>query len=386
MYFDNDSMCIWERHKLPLDWESRLLAHVPTGPTAPIVTAMQNLVIRYGERSILIWQVQELALSICGFKRPRFHAAYDSVATKLTNIDGSPWPLEIPLDEHLRGKHPATQLTNFLGSCDGEWRALMHLINAGWLPLKRKRDGRPDWLVRKDGRDLAVEVKTKMPLASSTGRLTRYFIGLSMLPRFEFLQELDFSWYVDDDTTDSMVNNFIELFFEHFNVIESRAREGHPSMMTLDCAMETRLCVRGVRSFSLVMTRDECINEMWKHICVMFLASPRRFADTVFTGGGRARTSLGADDELPRLGVSFERLLRKKQSAKRDDETLVLMVWHMPFSAFCYEPAQIDEFWRSWCTDHGVVRGALLPVTPAGNLQPLVLTEAARLDLSDVDR
>jgi len=59
-------------------------------------------------------------------------------------------------------------------------------------------------------------------------------------------------------------------------------------------------------------------------------------------------------------------------------------MWHMPFHAMSYEPERLAAFWRSWCDEQGITRGAPQPITPGGRCLPALLTDAAvhELDLS----
>ncbi|HXI98747.1 MAG TPA: hypothetical protein VNG73_07355 [Gemmatimonadaceae bacterium] len=259
MYTDDDSLYVWERHALPDDWQERLLRFRPEGATAPIVAAVQAIVRRHGDLSIIVWQVQELALSVCGHGRPRFLAAYEHVCARLSDVGGSEWPLTTALNEHLRGDDHVTQLQNRFLSCEGEWRALLRLADAGWRPVNRSRDrADPDWVVQKDSYELSVEVKTKLPLASATGRLTRAFIGLGMLQRFAFLRELDYSWYAGDHLNDATARAFVESFIEHADVIWTHGSAGLVTVMSLPCNDGAlRMGVRAPRWFWVELCRTD---------------------------------------------------------------------------------------------------------------------------------
>jgi hypothetical protein len=73
----------------------------------------------------------------------------------------------------------------------------------------------------------------------------------------------------------------------------------------------------------------------------------------------------------------LHRLLRANQLRHVRGDTLVVLVWHMPFHALSYGDDELTTFWRGWCEGHGVVYGALQRVTPGGNPMPLLLTPAA---------
>jgi hypothetical protein len=387
MHIDDDSLYVWERHALPDDWQQRLLSFMPEGATAPVVAAVQAIVRQHGDLSIIAWQVQELALAVCGQDRPRFFAAYQDMCARLSDLGGSEWPLTIAINEHLSGDDHVTQIQNRFVACEGEWRALLRLADAGWRPVNRNRgSGDPDWVVKKDSEELSVEVKTKLPLASATGRLTRAFIGLGMLRRFAFLRNLDYSWFADDHLNDTTVRTFIASFIENADLIGAHGSGGQVMLMPLFCdAGALRMRVRSPGSF-LVELRTADRRNAGKQVVrrLVLDATPASFADHLFTGGGSARRSDGPDVELPLTSAAFKRLLRVKQMSHFHRDTLLLMMWHMPFHTLSYEPDRLAAFWRSWCDEQGIRRGALQPVTPGGRCLPVFLTDIAarELDLS----
>lgn len=383
MFTDDDSLYVWERHALPDNWKEQVLHVVPAGPLGPVIASIQAIVRRHGDLAIIVWQVQELAVLACGRDRPRLRAAYEHPCARLVEVAGSSWPITTALAEHLRGDDHTMQLQKRFLACEGEWHALLRLVDGGWMPVRTDREhGGPDWLVTKGGVELPVEVKTKMPLGTTAGRLTRAFIGLAMLPRFAFLRDLDYTWYADDDLNDATALDFLQGFLEHAATIAKAGCGGEVQRTLLESSRGTlRLFVRAERSFRLEFSRVR--DGTPHHRRVVFEATPAAVADHVFTGGGSARVSNGPEAELPAIGNAFSRLVRGKQMLRMSSETLLVLVWHMPFHAMSYEPERLDRFWKSWCDEHGVVRGALQPITPAGNDFAMVMTDAAReLDLA----
>jgi len=379
MLTDDDSLYVWERHGLPEDWQARLRATEVSGAIAPVTAAVHKLVERYGDLSVILWQVQELALAACGHDRPRFCAAYGDVCTRLAEAAGGDWPISLALAEHLSVADHITQVQKRFLACEGEWRALLSLVDSGWSPVFQARtSGAADWVVQRGGRTLAVEVKTKMALATAAGRLTRAFIGLPMLPQFAFLRSFDYTWYTTDNLNDATALAFLQLFLEHANEIGTLAATPPAKSAHFPSDLgRFRFSQRDEHSFWLELARRDADALR----TIRFEAAPAVAADHVFTGGGGARISEGLEKELPEVRKAFDRLVRAKQLRHVRAETLLVLVWHMPFHALSYSDDELTTFWRGWCEGHGVVYGALLRVTPGGNSLPMLLTSAAAHDL-----
>jgi hypothetical protein len=375
MLTDDDSLYVWERHGLPGDWKARLLATDMSGAIGSITSTVHTLVERYGDLSVILWQVQELSLAACGHDRPRFRAAYGDVCTRLVEAAGGEWPISLALAEHLRAADHIMQVQNRFLACEGEWRALLSLADAGWTPVFQARtSGTADWMVQRDSSTIAVEVKTKMPLGTAAGRLTRAFIGLAMLPQFAFLRGFDYTWYTTDNLNDATALAFLQLFLHHADEIRTLATT--PLTKSARFPYDRgrfRFSQRDERSFWLELVRQDADAVR----TIRFEAAPAFAADHVFTGGGGARISEGLVKELPDVRKAFDRLMRANQLRHVRADTLVVLVWHMPFHALSYSEDDLTSFWHKWCEGHGVAHGALLRVTPGGHSLPMLLTPAA---------
>jgi hypothetical protein len=201
---------------LPADWQERVqhLAGGDHGPLTLFVEHVASIVSLHRERSIGVPEVQELALSACGFPPADPFSILRSRLTRLEQAAGGSWPVEEPLKEYSRGmeKKQVHEIARGLDSMQAEWFVLDGFVRDGWRPILMKRgNGKPDWRVRKQ-RELNIDAKYKAVPGSSHARLAWMLRGAALLPAYELLRDFSWSWAVREECRDSSVARFSNRF------------------------------------------------------------------------------------------------------------------------------------------------------------------------------
>ncbi|MFN0242346.1 MAG: hypothetical protein ACKVWV_05580 [Planctomycetota bacterium] len=185
-------------HVLPRNWIDAVLAHRADRAAAPLVCKLQDIVQVHGGESILIEDVQQLAVWICCDRATPHYDPFigaDECLAELYNAAGTTWPATIVLDESSRNsKQSVVGLLTAVSSAKAEWIALRALVREGWVPVPKHRDDGPDWIVELDGRRVSIEVKHKEDVRTWENRLGWAIRGLSCLPGMESLSA--FEWFV----------------------------------------------------------------------------------------------------------------------------------------------------------------------------------------------
>jgi hypothetical protein len=203
---------------LPADWQDRVqrLAGGDHGPLTLFVKHVASIVSLHRERSIGVPEVQELALSACGFPPADPFSILRARLTRLEQCTRGSWPIEEPLQEYSRGMENKWihQIARGLDSMQAEWFVLDRFVREGWRPIFVKRDnGNPDWRVRRQS-ELDIDAKYKAVPGSSHAHLAWMLRGAALLPAHAFLRDFSWDWSVRSDCRDLAVAGFSDCFHD----------------------------------------------------------------------------------------------------------------------------------------------------------------------------
>lgn len=374
---------------LPPNWLDQLVSYRPTGVLTPLVHSLQAFARKQGEAAIGVEHIQELALMVCGVSdHPRFRD-YDQVFELLTSAAGSTWPVTMPLDEQRLDAKSVFDAAQWLITRDGEWLVLRAFIGAGWTPMEpTSRIGR-DWTIIKAGRELPVEVKTKQGLGSGLGRLRFALRGLAMIPEGAFLNRFRWDWNGGGDLTSKAISEYFELLRVGLGEVEQFLAGDAPMYESREIGSNTSASLSAQRlderefELDFALTDNSLSHEERAKNRVSLLAEPNYNHGFAFTGSEDARfirePDVGMLDEIERL--VFDRLGIVKQAAKRTSETVVVVIWEVPWY-WQIDLAAVESRWADWCANSALQHGILLPVR-AFDPPTTLLTRDARVLFPD---
>lgn len=191
-------------HTLSPSWVDQLKTFIPDGVEKPYHERLKAIVTIHGEQSIVIEDVQRLALWYFEGRDTEEKAVvgpFPELSEMLTRVVAAVgeemWLVTLPLDESSRMPHKDVfDLSVDLSTIRSEWQTIDHFIEAGWVPVKSNREnGQPDWIIHKNEQGIEIEVKNKEAIGSARHRLQWAWRGLSLLPEMRPLH--DFSWRLD---------------------------------------------------------------------------------------------------------------------------------------------------------------------------------------------
>jgi hypothetical protein len=201
---------------LPPDWRDKALAVRVAGPANTFVAVLQRLIERHGEKSILIPEVQALAMVACGTGRVTLDH-WIQTADALTRVAGSDWPVRVCLDERSFDNLSIWDTCKELDAIDAKWQALRYVIGLGWKPVEMLRgETDPDWKVQPiaDGRLVELDAKFKRG-RGATGMLLSWILhGAALIERGAVLREYDWSWDVADACRDEYGRQFADALWD----------------------------------------------------------------------------------------------------------------------------------------------------------------------------
>jgi hypothetical protein len=362
-------------HSLPPDWLDRVLRFQPNGVVTPLVETLQAVAKRRGEAAIALEHVQELALTVCGLSGEYRLGAYTELFEVLTSAAGGSWPVTMPLDEQPLANKPVFDAAQRLIACDGEWCVLHAFIRSGWTPLQKKDRLGHDWVVTRGSRELPVEVKTKQTEGSDLGRFQFALRGLAMTPAGTFLNNHSWQWYGGQDLTRSGLAAFYDLLQSNLSEIERLLSSELPLYDQIDVAASTTASLSMQRQdpeqypeqialdFSFIDKMATA--EVRAKNQITLVGHPNRYPGIYISGSAEARFTREADqtmlEDLERYVLN--RLGIVEQATKRSPETLVVLMWEVPFH-WTPDISAIQTRWREWCLKSSVRNGILSPIGP----------------------
>lgn len=355
-------------YSLPENWLDQLVSYRPAGVLTPLVHSLQAFARKRGKAAIGVEHIQELAIMVCGVSdHPRF-PDYEQVFEQLTSAAGSTWPVTMPLEEQRLDAKPVFAAAQQLSAWDGEWLVLRAFIGAGWTPIEPTgRVGR-DWTVMKAGRELPIEVKTKQGEGSGLGRLQFALRGLAMIPEGAFINRFRWDWNGGDDLTQNAISEYFELLLAGLGDVEQFIAERPAIYESLEIGSTNFASLSVQRSdeyqFELdcKLTDSSLTSEQRLKNCVSLTAEPNHYFEYAVIGSHDARWIREADAAmLSEIEIVFNRLGIVEQAAKRTSETVVVVIWEVPWY-WQIDLAAVETRWAYWCAKSALKHGILLPV------------------------
>jgi hypothetical protein len=368
----NTKPCAAEKtYLLPSDWVQQVLGFHAQGALTPLVEALQALVRKRGEAAIALEHVQELALTVCGVSPEKRLDAYERLFQILTSAVGATWPVTMPLEEQPLATKPLFDAAQGLIACDGEWLVLEALIRSQWIPHQKPDRVGHDWLVVRDSRELPVEVKTKQTEGSDLGRFQFALRGLALTPAGSYLNNFSWQWYGGQNLTRKGLSAFYELL--QANLVEvgrvlatqlplyDRVQVASSPFATLSIQRYER----SAAALDFVFIDPNASAELREKNQVTVIAEPNYYPGVYRSGSAEARFLRDTDatmlDELERY--VFSRLKIAEQASKRTSDTVVVLMWEMPFYWQLDLPA-VEQRWRTWCSNQALANAILFPIGP----------------------
>jgi hypothetical protein len=364
-------------HSLPADWLDQLLHFCPDGVIRPLIDALQAIARKRGEASIALEHVQKLALTVCGLSPENRFGDYEELFARLISAAGGNWPVTMPLDEQSLANKPVFDAGQRLISCDGEWLVLDAFIRSGWTPQQREDRLGHDWVIRCGARELPVEVKTKQAEGSDLGRVQFALRGVAMTPMGGFLNRYSWQWYGGEDLIRKALAAFYDLLQSNLAEIDRLLAGELPlyDQIILATSIAASLSLQRVDhteiALDLSFVDQTAAPEVRAKNHLALVGHPNRYPGLYMSGSSEARFLKETDqiilDQLERY--VFDRLDIAKQAAKRPPETVVVVMWEVPFY-WQLDLAAIETRWGEWCTKSSVRNGILLPI---GTFAPRIM-------------
>jgi hypothetical protein len=368
-------------HVLPPDWRDQVLSFTPLNILEPLVNALKSLVQHHGEAAIAIEHVQELALLACGMGAEYRFRGHQHVFTSIVAAAGGSWPITIALEEQQLHKKPVIDAAQRLTTCDGEWLALHGLLASGWEPVQNEERIGGDWTIARGTTTLPVEVKTKQSAGSDLGRLRFALRGLAMLPEADLLRRFTAHWSGATDLRRKTTAAFYEILRANLARIDG--------LVSADLAPYDRTAVGTCGTASLTLQRFdhakfaldfEDSGSTGGQANLSLILEPNRYPNYVQVGAVDAHFLRPADawmlDELEEKVL--DRLGIQAQSAKRSPETVVVVIWEVPFH-WTLDIDAVSARWRAWAADVDLRVGVLLPIRAFEPPTMLTTPEASAL-------
>ena len=373
-------------YNLPFDWVDRVLNYKGAPVLTPLLAALKAVVRRHGAAAIAIESVQELALLAAGIEREAGFRAYEHIFDVLTSAAGGDWPVTTPLEEQRLETMRVFEAAHRLITCDGEWLVLRAFIKNGWAPVRSETRVGRDWVVAKGGVELPVEVKTKQTEGSDLGRLRFAIRGLAMTGEGAFLQRFVLDWTGATDLTRQGINSFYGLLRLNLEALRQALTNDTPLYDTREVASDALAKIsvqryeRSEFEIDFELTDPELPQETRSKNRISLIAEPNAYPRYVRIGAVDAHFLRAHDESMLAELEDFvlNRLKIVEQAAKRSRDTMVTVIWEVPFH-WQMDVAAVEAKWREWCANAGVERGVLLPIQPFEQPTMLVTEEAAKI-------
>lgn len=342
------------RHVLPRDWIDQVLGWRPSSSAlASYIKRLQEVVDHHRSASIMLQRVQELALSVCGEIPIPPLPGHVEVFERLESRSGSA-ALAAPFAER-KVKKSIYGIAEDLESAEAEWLVLGELLRRGWtdIPFERK-EGSPDWRVRKRAGAIDVDVKQKASRSSAWMKLTWALRGAALDADAEFLNDYSWEWDVPESCRADVAARFIQAFWDALPKLKAFLADqaDHEEVLWSD-QRHSLTATRETEAVDLIFIRAAEADRAEETLSVSCV--PTRHPRYISLGTTDARFvqefDLNARDTLVK---SIEKLGIQKQASARANSTLFIVVWHVPFN---WEPlidrAQLTRTVQEISVDRG---------------------------------